>query len=138
MTLTFEEFKRLIETDFGPTDGGMLGELVDPVENMVAGGSDLSSAITNAAQEMRDTLASIQGLGDEEIDDEEEGGDDCCDNCYTSGVDCSQTCPECGAVLCAECAAEDDGRCAQCVGNGEEVDDAEEAEQSDEASHAGH
>lgn len=139
MTLTFEEFKRLIETDFGPTDGGILGELVDTVEHLVAGGSDLSSAIYNAAQEMRDTLADIQSLGSEDLDDEdtdefdeardeEAGGDDCCDNCYTSGVDCSQTCPDCGAVLCADCAAENDGRCAKCVGAAEE----EEPEDDDE------
>jgi hypothetical protein len=146
MTMTFEEFKRLIETDFGPADGGILGELVDTVENMVAGGSDLSSAITNAAQEMRDTLADIQSLGSEDLDDEdtdefdetldeEAGGDDCCDNCLTSGVDCSQTCPDCGAVLCADCAAENEGLCAKCTGAAEEEEAEENDDENDEASH---
>ncbi len=142
--MTFEEFKRLIEADFGPTDSGMLGELIDTVEKMVTGdSSDLASAITNAAQEMRDTLSDIQSLGSEDIDAEDtdefdevlddEAGDDCCDNCMTSGIDCSQTCPGCGAVLCADCAAENEGLCAECVNNADE-----EEEPPDEGRHAGH
>lgn len=129
--MTLDEFKRLIESDFGPTDAGLLGELVAIVENMVAGGSELMSAIYNAAQEMRDTLAEIQRLGDDDLGDDltdefdaalaaaldtEDGeGDDMCDNCYTSGVAVSQTCPICGRTLCADCAAENDGRCGECV-----------------------
>lgn len=128
--MTLEEFKRMIEDDFGPTDSGMLGELVETVANMVAAGkTDLSTAIYNAAQEMRDTLADIQNLGDADLDDEDtdefdealdEAGDDCCDNCMTSGIACSQTCPDCGAVLCAECAAENDGYCGECANDNED------------------
>ena len=146
--MTFEEFKRLIEADFGPTDSGMLRELVDTVENMVAGGgSDLATAITNAAQEMRDTLADIQSLGSEDLDDEdtdefdealdEEEGDDCCDNCMTSGIACSQTCPDCGKTLCAECAADNEGRCSECASNTDGTGD-DESDEEDEASHADH
>ncbi len=136
--MTLEEFKRTIEADFGPTDSGMLGELVETVANRVADGkTDLSNAIYNAAQEMRDTLADIQNLGDADLDDgdtdefdvalDDEEGDDCCDNCMTSGLACSQTCPDCGAVLCAECAAENDGYCSECARDNqdgeEEADD---------------
>jgi hypothetical protein len=146
--MTFEEFKRLIEADFGPTDSGMLGELVATIENMVAGGgSDLASAIYNAAQEMRDTLADIQSLGSEDLDDEdtdefnevldEVEGDDCCDNCMTSGIACSQTCLDCGKTLCAECAAENEGRCSDCASNADDTGD-NEPDEDDEASHADH
>lgn len=146
--MTFEEFKRLIEADFGPTDSGMLRELVDTVENMVAGGgSDLTTAITNAAQEMRDTLADIQSLTSEDIDDEdtdefdealdEEEGDDCCDNCMTSGIACSQTCPDCGKTLCAECAADNEGCCSECASNADGNGD-DQPDEEDEASHADH
>jgi|WetSurMetagenome_2_1015567.scaffolds.fasta_scaffold24176_2 hypothetical protein len=146
--MTFEEFKRLIEADFGPTDSGMLGELVDTVENMVAGGgSDLATAITNAAQEMRDTLADIQRLGSEDLDDEdtdefdealdEEEGDDCCDNCMTSGIACPQTCPDCGKTLCAACAADNEGRCSECSSSADGTGD-DEPDEDDEASHADH
>ena len=126
----------------------MLGELIDTVENMVAGGgSDLASAITNVAQEMRDTLADIQSLDSEDIDDEdtdefdealdEEEGDDCCDNSMTSGIACSQTCPDCGKTLCAECAADNEGRCSECASNAEGTGD-DEPDEDDEAGHADH
>ncbi len=134
--MTLDEFKRMVEADFGPTAAGMLSELVETVGNLMANSkTDLSSAVYNAAQEMRDTLADLQRLGDddladedtaefdEELDDEIEG-DDCCDGCLTSGRACSQTCPACGAVLCADCAAENEGRCAACVSNAEEEEGA--------------
>ena len=137
--MTLDEFKRMIESNFGRADAGMLGELVATVENMVEGGSDLSSAIYNAAQEMRDTLAKIQTLcGDDHADDledddegEDSDADDVCDNCHTAGVPISQTCPECGRTLCADCAAEDDGLCGACAAEGEETD-AERAEDIDD------
>jgi hypothetical protein len=139
VTMTLDEFKRMVEADFGPTDSGMLGELIETVGNMIANGkTDLSSAVYNAAQEMRDTLADLQSLGDEDLGDEDtdefdealddeeaKGGDDCCDNCLTSGVDCAQTCPSCGAVLCPECAVENEGRCANCGNNAVDEDEAE-------------
>ena len=47
--MTRDEFKRMVEADFGPTDSGMLGELVATVANRVMDGSDLSSASDNPA-----------------------------------------------------------------------------------------
>ena len=140
--MTLDEFKRMIEGDFGPADAGMLGELVATVENMVEGGSDLSSAIYNAAQETRDTLSNIQNLRKDDLDDDltdefdaalddEDSDDDVCDNCYAAGVSISQTCPECGRTLCAGCAAEDDGLCGACAAERDETD-AEEAEDTDD------
>lgn len=145
--MTLDEFKRLIESDFGPADAGMLGELVATVENLVMGGSDLSSAIHNAAQEMCDTLAEIQNLRDDDLSDdltdefdaalEDEGGDadDVCDNCYASGVAVSQTCPECGRTLCADCAAENDGLCGDCAAKADDESDGhkEYADMTEEA-----
>ena len=134
--MTLDEFKRLIESDFGPADAGMLGELVATIENMMKGGSDLSSAIYNSAQEMRDTLADIQKIHDDDLADdltdefdaaledesEDSDADDVCDNCFAAGVPISQTCPECGRTLCADCAAEDDGLCGACAA--EKIEDA--------------
>ncbi|HSD82216.1 MAG TPA: hypothetical protein VLG46_00055, partial [Anaerolineae bacterium] len=125
--MTWDEFKRTIEDDFGPIDSGMRGELVEMAGNMMAEGkTPLSVAVYHTAPELRDTRRDIQRLGAGDLDLDEEGlaeiegeaaGDDGCDNCMSSDVACSQTCPGCGAVLCPECAVENEGRCANCDNN---------------------
>ena len=124
--MTLDAFKHLIEEHYGPLDNiGMLGELVATVENMMKGGSNLLPAVYNAAQEMRDTLASIQQISADDLEEDDEGedsdGDDVCDNCHAAGVSISQTCPECGKTLCAECAAENEGFCGDCEAEREET-----------------
>ncbi len=123
--MDFTAFRSLVEDNFGPADTGLLGEFVRTVEGLVQEGRALLVAVGETAQEMRDTLLSLQCLSEDSTSEEEDFADeddddllyeDVCDNCQSSGVLVEQTCPLCGKTLCAECAALNDGYCAECAG----------------------